>query len=44
VAHEPKELDDIPEHFAPRDLDAEREEVEREEVEKETLAAGQQQT
>lgn len=37
AAHEPKELDDIPEHFVPRDLDAEREEVE-------TLAPNQQQT
>lgn len=37
----PNELGDIPEHFIPRDLDAERESAEREQAEQEKLAAGQ---
>jgi len=37
---EPNKLDDIPEHFIPRDLDAEREQAEKEKF----AAAGQQDT
>jgi len=38
AAPKPDEPDNIPEHFLPRDLDAEREKVEREKVEKKLVA------